>query len=159
MGAEGFNGADVFDAPNGDNASVVLQNNLYHNGSAAIPADINQEVNVGDDDSPVIGNPLLPSQNGLVLPVYNGSTFGGRFNTIRGAFIDLANRYGRPAAGGAAIDAANLVDVPSDDLLGAARGSNPDLGAVEVGGALPPPGTPSEPNKKTVLSWLLLLLD
>lgn len=155
MGAEGFNGADVFDAPNGDNASVTLQNNLYHNGGTAIPSDASQEVNIGDDSNPIIGNPLLPSNSGLMLPVYNGDTFGGGFDTIRSAFVDLANRYGRPATGSAAINAANSADVPSDDLLGALRGANADLGAIEVGAALPPSG----PRKNAVLAWLLLLLE
>jgi hypothetical protein len=39
MGAEGFIGADVFDAPPGDNASVQLSNNLYYNRDSPIPAD------------------------------------------------------------------------------------------------------------------------
>lgn len=156
MGAEGFLGADVFDAPNGDNASVSLQNNLYYNGNNSIPADLNQEVNIGDDSSPIIANPLLPSLNGLVLPVYNGVTFGGGFTSIRDAFVDLANRYGRPASGSPVIDAANADgNAPSDDLLGAQRGLNPDVGAIEVDAPPPPPA----PRGNAVLTWLLLLLD
>lgn len=159
MGGEGFTGADVFDAPSGDNTSVALQNNLYHNGDSTVPADANQEVNIGDDSKSIIGNPLLPSLSGLVLPVFNGSTFGGGgFSSIRDAFVDLANRFGRPAIGSPAINAANTDNTPSDDLLGAARDANPDLGALEVNAAPPTPITPVS-GKKVVLSWLLLLLD
>ncbi len=157
MGAEGFNGADVFDAPAGDTGSLTLQNNLYYNGGAAIPSDTSQDVNIGNDSSPIIGDPSLPDQNGLVLPVYNGTSFGGGFNTIRDAFVGLANRYGRPGAASVAINAANTVAMPSDDLLGATRGPNPDLGAIEVSSVTPPP--PPRPRKNVVLSWLLLLLE
>jgi len=159
MGAEGFNGADVFDAPNGDNVSVSLQNNIYHNGGNVIPNDAAQEVNIGDDSAAIIGNPFLPNQSGLGLPVYNGRNFGGGLGTIRSVFVDLANRYGRPATGSAAINAANSSNAPIDDLLGAVRGVNADIGAVEVGSPAPPPPTPSMPRTNVVLSWLLLLLD
>jgi hypothetical protein len=156
MGAEGFIGADVFDAPSGDNTSVVLQNNLYHNGNSSVPADSGQEVNLGDDNNPIFGDPFLPSLNGLVLPVYNGTTFGGSFSTIRDAFVELANRYGRPASGSPAIGAASFGNNPNDDLLGSQRSANPDLGAIEVNAAAPP----SPPSRReTVLAWLLLLLE
>lgn len=157
MGAEGFTGADVFDAPNGDNLSVSLQNNLYYNGGSAIPTDASQEVNIGDDNNPIVGDPLLPSLSGLTLPIYNGNTFGGGFDTIRKAFIDLAQRYGQPASASAAINAASTLEAPSDDLLGASRGADPDLGAIEVGGVLPP--SPPGPARKALLTWLLLLLE
>ena len=159
MGGEGFIGADVFDAPNGDNTSVSLQNNLYYNGGNAIPSDTSQEVNIGSDTNPILGNPLLPSLIGLTLPVYNGSMFGGGFGggfvNIRSVFVDLANRYGRPASGSPAINAANMINVPSDDLLGTARGANAYIGAIDNTSASPPP----TPNVNAVLSWLILLLD
>ncbi len=158
MGTEGFFGADVFDAPSGDNSSITLQNNLYHNGNKAIPADTNQEVNLADDNSSINADPLLPISNGLTLPVFNGDSFDGNFSSIRAAFIDLANRYGRPANGSPAINAAINTASPADDLLGASRDANPDIGAIEANASTPPPTTSSGPRKKAVLSWLLLLL-
>ena len=160
MGTEGFIGADVFDAPNGDNLSVQLDNNLYFNGGNAIPGDSAQQVNIDDDLNAVIADPGLPAQNGLVLPVYNGSQFGGGLSTIRQVLVDLANRFGKPAAGSAAIDHASNIAKPADDLLGASRGSAPDIGAIEVGGTgNPDPPEPPKPGKNTILSWLMLLLD
>lgn len=158
MGQEGFNGADVFDAPNGDNASVKLMNNLYYNGGNAIPADALQEVRVAQDASAVFGDPRLPSQTGLVLPTWNGTQFAGGLSSIRAVFENLAIRYGKPAANSAALDRASTANVPLDDLLGATRGSAPDIGAFEQGAQAPGP-TPTPNRSETGLPWLLLLLD
>lgn len=57
--------------------------------------------------------------------------FRGGFTTIRAAFVGMVEAYGRPAANGAGIDAANLTQMPAEDILGAPRGAAPDLGAVE----------------------------
>jgi hypothetical protein len=43
----------------------------------------------------------------------------------------MVEAYGRPAANGAGIDAADPTQMPADDILGAPRGAAPDLGAVE----------------------------
>lgn len=158
MGGEGFNGADVFDAPNGDNGSFTLDNNLYHNGGSSIPADSAQGVNISDDSNAVIANPQLPSQESLELPVFNGTNFGGP-SSIRAVFEDIANRFGKPSSGSAAIDRASLVDVPEDDLFGANRSAQADIGAIEVG-ARPPTRPPLPRNgNPAILSWLILLLD
>jgi hypothetical protein len=71
--------------------------------------------------------------------------------------VDLANRFGIPAAGSAAINRASNIAKPADDLLGASRGGTPDIGAIEVGGA---PGNPNppKPGRNAILSWLILLL-
>jgi len=158
MGAEGFNGADVFDAPIGDNQSITLNNNLYYNGSNAIPADVNQEVNVADDNNAVMGNPRLPSQNGLSLPTFNGTDFGQGLNSVRAVFVDLVMRYGRPANNSAARNRADNSDTPADDILGNTRDGSADIGAFEIGGTVNPPAEPPPPNNNTVLTWLLLLL-
>ena len=158
MGTEGFIGADVFEALSGANTSVILDNNAYYNGGNAIPADTSQQVNIADDLNAKIGNPLLPSQNGLVLPTYNGTNFGGGFSTIREVFTDFANRYGRPGPGSVVIDQASVANLPSDDLLGSPRGSNADIGAIEVDAE--PPIDPAPPRTGSViLTWLMLLLD
>lgn len=158
LGTEGFTGADVFEALSGANASVTLDNNVYYNGGDAIPSDADQEVNIEDDNNAKIGNPRLPLQTGIVLPVYNGNSFGGDFGTIRQVFVDLASRYGKPAVGSIAINQASSTNVPSDDLLGAPRSSNADIGAIEVGAQLPI--EPPRPRVgKVVLAWLMLLLE
>jgi len=157
MGAEGFLGADVFDAPIDDNASVTLNNNLYFNGSNAIPADASQEVKVADDNSAVVGDPRLPSQNSLSLPVYTGTSFSNGLNTIRAVFIDFVMRYGKPASNSAAIDRADNNDVPGVDILGNAREGIADIGAFEVETSAPPAEPPGQ-SGDTILSWLLLLL-
>jgi len=156
MGAEGFNGVDVFEAAAGLNSRVTLDNNVYYNGDNPIPPDSSQSVTVADDANAQIGDPKLPSQAGLNLPVFDGSGFNGGFSTIRQVFEDFANRYGKPAADSIALDRASDNNVPVDDLLGRRRGSNPDIGAFERNAEPPvePPGSP-----KTILSWLLLLID
>ncbi len=93
MGTEGFIGADVFDAPNGANASVTLDNNLYYNGGSAIPTDAAQTVKLANDSNSVIGNPSLPSQAGLINPTYNGTQFNGGFSNIRQVFVSFVNQY------------------------------------------------------------------
>ena len=162
IGAEGFIGADVFEALPGANQSVTLNRNLYYNGGASIPADTPQEVRVSQDASALIGNPLLPNQNNVVLPVWNGTAFGGGAATIRDVFMDLAERYGKPAANSIVIDRADASDVPVDDIRGAVRGSNPDVGAFERSPSGPPPPPPRPPRpggERPAMSWLLLLLE
>ena len=159
MGAEGFNGADVFESPIGSNDSVIINNNLYFNGPNAIPADTSQAVNIADDLNAIVVDPQLPNQNNVVLPTFNGSTFGGGFSTIREAFVSLANRYGKPAQSSSALDRASTGSVPIDDLLGSVRGDSPDIGAFEQNAD--PVIPPSRPigNNDFIPSWLLLLLD
>ncbi|WP_147250910.1 hypothetical protein [Arenicella xantha] len=156
LGQEAFNDADVFDAPQGDNASVNLANNVYYNGGNAIPADASQGVRFADDASPRVGNPLLPAQTGIILPVYAGAQFAGGYDSIRSVFEQLANRYGRPASGSIVRDQGLVLDAPEFDLLGARRDAQPDIGAVEIG-ATPPRITPIP--KQVSLAWLLLLID
>ncbi len=157
MGTEGFNGADVFEALAGANGAVRLDNNVYYNGSNAVPPDTAQEVNITKDLHARFGDPLLPAPSSIVLPVYNGATFGGGFVAIRDVFIALANRYGKPASASLAIDQARG-PAPQDDLLGATRTGNADIGAIEVG-ASNPNQPPAPSDTKSVLAWLLLLLD
>lgn len=139
MGAEGFSGSDVFDAVAEDNDSVSLDNNVYYNGANPIPADVAQAVNLADDTNAIIGNPLLPTLTGLTLPVFNGSQFAGGKLSIREVFLDLANRYGKPAAASVTVNQGSLANAPNEDLLGNARGARPDIGAVELNNNQPPP--------------------
>jgi hypothetical protein len=130
------------DFSSGDPASVtgfVLDNNLYWNGGAGIPA--------GDVGSPtstdahrVVANPLLNNdQNGIVLPRWNGSSFASGSSSIREEFVRLVTQYGQVQAGSPAIDRANPLYAAVTDILGNTRGPSPDLGAFEGGGGAPAP--------------------
>jgi len=157
MGAEGFIGADVFESPIGSNNSVLLSNNLYYNGGSAIPEDNAQDINLADDTNAILADPKLPGQNNIVLPTFNGTTFNGGLNNIRDVFESLAVSYGKPGQSSGAIDQASSVDVPSEDLLGIARGNSPDIGAFELDGS--PPVSPPNRAANFIPAWMLLLLE
>lgn len=126
---------DFSDTLPGDSTQVVLQRNGYWNGGNPLPSDPGDLINIGNDAEAVIGNPALPSPAALITPWWNAAngSFDGGYATIRAAFIGLIEAFGRPAAGGVGVDAANPADMPSTDILGNPRGIAPDLGAFERG--------------------------
>jgi hypothetical protein len=130
-----FGGADDFsDTPPGETLSFTLDNNLYWNNGNPLPEDASETVNPSDDPRALEADPLLGSQAGLQVPHFDPvSGFADGSTSIREAFLRLANLYGTPAPGSSALDAADPAQTPTDDLLGNARGGEPDLGAVEVG--------------------------
>lgn len=133
MGAEFSGGSNDFsDGLPAETTNLVLDNNLYWNGGAAIPPGDQVNPNVNDANR-VVANPLLGNQTGLVLPHWNGSAFPSGSSTIRQEFERLVNLYGNPAAGSSAANAADAAQSPADDILGNPRGPNPDLGAYEDG--------------------------
>lgn len=136
MGSEAFSGVDLFDAPAGQTASAVLDNNLFFNGGNPIPEDNGQALRFSDDANARVGDPLLPDPSTLVAPVWDGQTFADGSTSVREAFESLALLFGLPGAGSPAIDGANLTTASSDDLLGNARGVTPDLGALETNPAI-----------------------
>ncbi|MEM7245722.1 MAG: choice-of-anchor Q domain-containing protein [Acidobacteriota bacterium] len=133
---------DFTDSPIGQTNSFTLARNLYWNGGNPIPAEADDMINFADDPAPVLGDPVLGDQAGLLVPTWDESS--GRFRdgsaTIREAFERLVELYGTPGAGSAAVDAGDPGDAPLDDILGNPRpsGSAPDLGAVEVQVVEPP---------------------
>ena len=132
----GLSGLDN-DFSSGNAASVsgfVLNNNLYWNGSSAIPSgDVGSPLTT--DTRRVVANPLInTNQNGVVLPRWNGSAFLSGSSSIRQEFIRLVNQYGQIPVGSPAIDKALPAHAPSTDILGQARGSTPDVGAFEYSG-------------------------
>jgi hypothetical protein len=129
--------ADFSDTLVGDVGTVQLVRNGYWNAGNPLPNDGTDVVNIGNDAQAVTADPRLPSPVGLVTPWWNeaSGTFGGGHATIRAAFVALAQAFGRPAAGGAGVGAANAADMPATDLLGAGRDASPDLGAVELADA------------------------
>jgi hypothetical protein len=135
MGSDGASGNDFSDTPPGQTSSFALDRNLYWNGGAAIPSDGAELVDPTDDARAVIGDPVLPSQAGLVVPRWNAvaGTFADGSTTIRQAFERVVSLYGTPGPGTASLDLADPARAPADDILGNARtvGTGPDLGAVE----------------------------
>jgi hypothetical protein len=124
------------EVPVGETITFNLSNNLYWNGGKPIPTSEEDAVNITDDDRQKTGDPLLGSQAGIVMPRWdpNAGRFADGSSTIRAAFEQLVERYGKPGAGSAALDAAEPSLAPEDDILGTKRpvGSAPDLGAVEL---------------------------
>lgn len=129
MGAGSSGGNDFSDGAPSEVTGLVLDNNLYWNGGAAIPA--GDQVNPNTNDARrVIGDPLLGAQSNIVLPKWNGTAFLSGNATIRQEFLRLALAYGLPGSGSPALNAALAAQSPGDDLLGNPRAA-PDLGAVE----------------------------
>jgi hypothetical protein len=122
---------DFSDTLAADVADIVLRRNGYWNGGNAIPQDAGDAVNFTLDSEPVFGDPRLPTQAGLATPDWNGSQFDGGFATIREVFVHLVQSYGVPAADGSGVDQADPAQMPTQDILGRARGVTPDLGAFE----------------------------
>ena len=131
MGTEANSTADFAEVPDGQNLTIELDNNLYWNGVNPIPFDDQQMIQYTDDLNRIIGDPSLGNQAGLVVPHWNGSAFADGSISIREAFERLVNLFGAPAAGSPAVDAADPSHAPVDDILGAWRGSSPDIGAYE----------------------------
>lgn len=129
---------DFSDVLAADVSGIVLRRNGYWNGGAAVPQDAGDAVNYTQDSEPRFGDPRLPSQAGLLTPHWQPAQlqFNGGFTRIAEVFQALALGYGQPAADGAGVDQADAAEMPSDDLLGRARGALPDLGAVERSGVL-----------------------
>ncbi len=127
---------DFSDSTIGSTTSYTLLHNLYWNNGAAIPVNaVNDLVNYTDDSQPLLADPLLTAQTGLVVPYWNGTTlqFNDGSATIRQAFLRLVNTYGVPGITSLAIDGADPAHAPADDILGNIReAALPDYGAVEV---------------------------
>lgn len=148
MGAENPSRPNDFsDAPLGETLSFELDNNLYWNGGAVIPEDASELVNPTDDVNGVVADPLLPSVDGISLPVFSPllGRFGDGSLVIRGAFEKLVENYGTPGEGSAAIDAASGENSSGEDILQRPRpvGQASDIGAVEVPEAGGPHGAQS----------------
>lgn len=132
MGTEAFTGVDLFDSPADQTATAALDNNLYFNDGEAIPEDAGQFLTFSDDASALVADPLLPDPAGVVVPLWDGSTFADGSTTIREAFERLVNDHGTPDMASPVVDQADPTQAASEDILGRPRTDTPDLGAVEV---------------------------
>jgi hypothetical protein len=140
---------DFSDTPPAETTSFTLARNLYWNGGSAIPVGAGELVNVTDDATAIVADPLLPGQAGLVVPRFNPATgqFADGSTMIRQAFERLVMLYGIPLAGSPVLEAADPAQAPVDDILGNLRAAagNPDVGAFERGAAPPSPPPPPPP--------------
>ncbi len=154
MGDDGRGMNDFSDTPPGQTTSFTLNNNLYWNGSEAIPTDPGELINYTDDTSRIVDDPLLGDQAGLVIPRWDGnaSRFADGSSTIREVFEQLVLLYGLPAANSPAIDSADALNSPAEDILGNSRLA-PDTGAVEFIPILNLVGTPAD--RAIHLAWKL----
>jgi hypothetical protein len=136
MGAELHGYDDDFsDAVPADTLSFGLDGNLYWNGGQPVPNDPAELVNISDDPTRHVADPLLAAQEQIVLPVWQrvSGRFGDGSATIRDAFVRLVNGWGTPSTGSTAIDNASPAYAPAEDILGRPRSASapPDIGAVE----------------------------
>ena len=136
MGAENASRPNDFsDTPRGETASWTLNNNLYWNGGQDIPTSASETINYTDDGVGLVADPQLPTLTNIVLPRWDegAAQFADGSTTIRGVFERLVAQYGTPNQSSAVIDAANVAESPSDDILGNMRPNGAaDIGAVEV---------------------------
>lgn len=144
MGAGPSDSANEFsDGDVGEVDNLVLNNNLYWNGGAPIPAGETVDPMVDDVDR-VVANPLLASDHSaIVLPIWNGSAFLSGNTTNRQEFERLVYSYGSIPAASPAIDQADPATAPQDDILGRARSAQMDMGAFEFFGAQSGTSTPT----------------
>lgn len=119
-------------------SSFTLDNNLFWNNGNAIPQDGSQLVNFTDDSNRLVSSPLIGNPAALTIPYWNGATFADGSSTIAQVFQNMVNQWGTPLGGSPVVGAARSDQSPADDILGNPRGSDPDIGAVQVGGATGP---------------------
>ena len=111
--------------------SVVLDNNLYWNGSAPIPGG-DLLTPASDDAHSVVADPLLDVGHAtVILPRWTGDSFLSGNDTIREEFVRLVEQYGRIPAESSAVGVANPTFAPAEDILGRPRSASPELGAYE----------------------------
>ena len=156
MGAENPSRPNDFsDTPLAETINFEIDNNLYWNGAVDIPEDSGELVNYTDDSARIEEDPLLGSQQGLVLPRWDlaSTRFVDGSTTIRQAFEQLVDLYSKPADGSPVINAANSAVAPLDDILGNLRpaGAESDIGAQEVGAQNLPNGDINGDNAVNVL--------
>lgn len=135
MGADGLgSGNDFSDTPIGETTSFLLDHNLYWNGANPIPENPSDLVNVSDDVHGVIADPLLVDPSGMTLPRWDGDAdaFISGSTTIRQEFERIVNAFATLGGGSQAIDAADPLQAPEQDILGTPRGTAPDAGAWEM---------------------------
>lgn len=124
-----------------DDASIILDNNLYYNGGSALPT--GGDVTIDSDVDRIEGDPELETdQSDVVLPRWDDTNhaFPSGTTTIREEFLRLVETYGALGATSPAIDAADAAHMPTTDIRNLLRDGQPDVGAYEVGATGQPGG-------------------
>ncbi len=166
MGAENPSRPNDFsDTPLEETLTFSLHSNLYWNGGAPIPTDSNEKINVSDDTTPVTQDPRLKKTDNIPVPIWDDQAmvFSSGETTIRQVFEHLARQYATLPANSSAIDQANNLHAPLDDILGQSRpmGLQADIGAFEFTANTPPsePAPNLTPLQIITNPILLLLMD
>lgn len=108
-----------------------LLNNVYWNGDRRLPSGF---VLTPDNDSDRIeADPMLGSQDGLVLPRWTGESFVSGSQTIRQEFERFVTLYGTPAERSQIRGRGLAWQTPRTDILDRLRAGDPDPGAVQTG--------------------------
>jgi hypothetical protein len=125
---------DTFNRGN-NTTNLTFDNNLFWNAGNPFPTSSESIIEVSDDANRVVGDPLLGSQTGLVLPRWDSGAeqFADGSTSIRQVFERLVHSYGRIPADSPAVNAADPGHAPVEDILGWPRtsGGAPDIGAYE----------------------------
>ena len=111
--------------------NVVLDNNLYWNGSEPVPGGDLLTPAV-DDARALVADPLLNTDYAaVILPRWDGNAFLSGNATIREEFVRLVELYGRIPGESPAVGAADPTLAPAEDILGRPRTASPEMGAYE----------------------------
>ena len=110
----------------------LIDNNVYWNNGQPIPSDPDV-LNMSNDPRALAGNSGLTAPSGVTLPRWTGNGFPSGSASIRDEFVRLVNLYGAIGSSSAAINRSAPEQTPPDDILGRARGGQPDIGAFEFG--------------------------
>jgi hypothetical protein len=115
-----------------DVPSLSLDNNVFWNGGAALPA--LGAMTPADDANRFEADPLIATDPvDPILPrwdVVNG-VFASGSQSVREEFERLVALYGAIGAGSSARGAASPAQMPATDILGLDRDGSPDVGAFE----------------------------
>lgn len=111
-----------------------LHNNLIYNGNEDLPSSLFDVVNPSDDKALKHFDPIYPRQDDVVTPVWNSklSRFAGDYQTIRGIFLNLVERYGRPYSQNLDYSESTSNPTPKYDIKGNLRTPPYSLGALEL---------------------------
>jgi hypothetical protein len=113
---------------------LKLSNNGFWNGGREIPR--GEGLKPQDDKQAIEGDPKLPWPAKIVLPNWKDSSFASSTTTFRQEFERLVREFGVPGPDSSLLGRADSSAAPAMDILGAVRGSKPDIGAVQRDGVL-----------------------
>lgn len=114
-----------------ESTNVTVDNNAYWNGGRPLPRD-SSAVQPPSDKRADLADPKLPWSE-VTVPRWQGNQFRSGSGSIREEFRKLVQQFGMPGSGSSLLGRADPALASADDIRGAARGSKPDIGAVQHG--------------------------